>query len=338
MHPPRTQMACASISRNGLRCLNQSSQQHVSSQRVRLWRKESATKIAPQAQWRGLASSTPPGNAFEISDLAESSHVVPLPSKDVLKSFDPVAQSRARTKQLPPSRYRFRPPKYYRGPLHPHQPPPPSDPASREFIPGPFSLPRLQQTYTSTVRQDLLTLLYQHVPPGQPLQPSIGPRLRQWDESSPYHKNRPLRPPMGGTALPLAKRRTTFNNVPVIERVTVSAMIRDAQQNSAYLHVAGMILQAMTGVRAEVRHARRSMPAGRNMFQQVKGKPIGLVCKMEGELMWDFVGKLSELVLPGVKDYKGVSGKSGDGSGNLGFGVSQEGVGQWPEIAVNYDS
>ncbi|KAL2052794.1 hypothetical protein ABVK25_007035 [Lepraria finkii] len=53
-----------------------------------------------------------------------SSMQIPGPSEEHIKQFDPIARSRRREKQLPSSRYRFRPPRYYRGPLHPHQPPP----------------------------------------------------------------------------------------------------------------------------------------------------------------------------------------------------------------------
>lgn len=64
------------------------------------------------------------------------------------------------------SRYQYHPPKYYRGPLHPVQCPPSSDPTARDYVPGPFSLPRLKHTYDSTIAPDLMTMTYQHAPPG----------------------------------------------------------------------------------------------------------------------------------------------------------------------------
>ena len=54
--------------------------------------------------------------------------------------------------------------------------------------------------------------------------------------------------------------------------------------------------------------------------------------------MYDFLAKCIETVFPSIKEWKGLKGSSGDGSGNLGFGLSPETVGGFPEIAVNYDA
>lgn len=54
--------------------------------------------------------------------------------------------------------------------------------------------------------------------------------------------------------------------------------------------------------------------------------------------MWYFLSKMVDLVMPRIKDYKGVSGTSGDSSGNLTWGLSAEVVGLFPEIMVNYDA
>ena len=182
-----------------------------------------------------------------------------------------------------------------------------------------------------------MTLYYVHTPPGFK-RPPPGPRLRSWDDSSPYHKNRPLRPPQGVPQLPLLRRPITFANVPSISRITVSSVVRDAQTDSAYLHVAGMVLQAMSGVRAKVHLARRSYTMGRSTFNQRAGKPIAVSVNMTGETMYDFLAKLVEVVMPRIKDWKGIPGSSGDGSGNLGFAMSNEVVGGFPEIEVNYDA
>ena len=115
-------------------------------------------------------------------------------------------------------------------------------------------------------------------------------------------------------------------------------MIKQAAEDSAYLHVAGMALQAITGVRANVHIARRAFTVNRTGFNQRKGKPIAVSCDLRGEMMYEFLAKVIEVVAPGVKEWKGVKGSSGDGSGNLGFGFRPETVGSFPEIAVNYDS
>lgn len=230
-------------------------------------------------------------------------------------------------------RYQYRSPKYYRGPLHPHQPPKASDPASREFIPGPFSAPRLQQTYQSTLEADLMVLSYQHYPPGFEA-PIKGQRLRSWDDSSPYHKNRPLRSPRGGTSLRLVRKSVNFRNVPKLEGVTVHSFVGAARDNSAPLHVAGMALQAMTGVRAQSHTARHNVV----QWGIREGKYMSLTCELEGEAAYDFLGKTVDVVLPRIKDWRGVKGSSGDSSGNITFGLTPEHVAYYPEIEVNYDS
>ncbi|MCJ1388329.1 hypothetical protein MMC18_001175 [Xylographa bjoerkii] len=286
-----------------------------------------------------LSSASPPTSPSPSDTLAaaSSSHDTPFPTPSQIASYDPIARSRARKTQLPPSRYRFRPPKYDRGPLHPHRPPAASSPSSRLFFPGPFSLPRLAQTYTSTLRPDLMTLQYTHIPPGTPRLPAPQ-RLRTWDSTSPYYAGRPLRKPRGSMHLPLLAVPITYRTVPTVSRITVAAIVREAADDSAYLHVAGMVLQAMTGRRAGVHIAKKSQVVGRASFTQREGKPIAVSVSVEGEAMWHLLGTLVELVGPGIKEWRGLRGSSGDGAGNLGLGLSPDVVGAWPEVEVNYDA
>ena len=64
---------------------------------------------------------------------------------------------------------------------------------------------------------------------------------------------------------------------------------------------------------------------------------VSVSCELRGEDMYCFLAKVVDVVMPKIKDYKGVSEGSGDGSGNLAFGFSGENVGGFPEIEVNYD-
>ncbi|KAK5165636.1 hypothetical protein LTR04_001146 [Oleoguttula sp. CCFEE 6159] len=290
----------------------------------RLWR-EACPRIY-------LRRSVTTQSAAEEDLEPSSSLSAPLASDDALANYDPVAQARRRETELPASRYKFRPPKYYRGPLHPHQPPPPSDPSSRLFVPGPFTLPRLEQAYQSTIASDLMTLAYTHFPPGYRA-PLKGPRLRPWEGPSPYYKNRPVRGPRGGDVLHLLKRPITFRNVPKLEGVTLHTMVPQAQDDSAYLHIAGMVLQAISNVRVTT-HASRKSVAG---FGLREGKFIAATATMKGEDMYHFLGKCIDVVLPRIKDWKGVRGSSGDSSGNISFGLSGESVALFPEVEVNYD-
>ncbi|RMZ70948.1 54S ribosomal L7 [Pyrenophora seminiperda CCB06] len=268
---------------------------------------------------------------------AASSFEVPPPSEELVKDYDPVARSRLRrrgNKQLPPSRYQYRSPKYYRGPLHPHQPPPASDPSSRLFQPGPFSLTRLEQTYQSKIAPDILALTYQHYPPGYRA-PKTEQRLREWTGDSPYFKNRPLRPPRGkGDVLRLLQEPRTFRNVPKITKVVVHSFVPEAQENSANLHVAGMIAQAITNVRS-IPHKARTNVVGWGLR---KGKYVAVTSTMEREDAEHFLAKLIDVVLPKIKEWKGVPGSSGDGHGNMSFGLTPDQVALFPEVEINYDA
>ncbi|KAK4501925.1 hypothetical protein PRZ48_007735 [Zasmidium cellare] len=270
----------------------------------------------------------------ELGELEESVHqATPTDAAGKrLSQYDPTQNAKQRKEQLPPSRYQFRSPRFYRGPLHPHQPLKSSDPASREFVPGPFTLPRLQQTYESTIAPDLMTLTYQHYPPGFE-RPQKGERLREWVGDSPYFKNRPRRGPRGYDVLPLLRKPITFRNVPKLERVTVHTMLKGAADDSAYLHVAGMVVQNITNVRVQTHAVRKSVAS----FGLRAGKHVSVTSELYGENMYHFLSKVIDVVMPKIKDYKGVKGSSGDSSGHISFGFKPEEVALFPEVEVNYD-
>ena len=276
-----------------------------------------------------LNSTTPA--FYDIQELEDASASVP--SAAAHNDFDPAKQARERDEQLPSSRYKFRPPRYYRGPLHPHQPPKSTDIASRQFSPGPFSLPRLAQTYENTIAPDLMALSYQHYPPGYEA-PKKGERLRSWDDSSLYHKNRPLRGPRGGDTLRLLRKPITFRNVPRLTGVTVHSFVQGASQDNARLQVASMAIQAITGVRCNMHQARKNVVD----WGLRSGRNVAVTSEMIGEDMYNFIAKTVDVVMPRIKDWKGVSGTSGDGSGNISFGMIPDEVAYYPEIEVNYDS
>ncbi|KAK1066860.1 54S ribosomal protein L7, mitochondrial [Friedmanniomyces endolithicus] len=169
-------------------------------------------------------------------------------------------------------------------------------------------------------------------PPGQTAFKK-GERLRRWEGDSPYFKNRPLRGPRGGDTLRLLRKPVTFRNVPQLQRVTVHTMSSDAINSGAALHVSGMVLQAITNVRAEAHEVKKSV-AG---FGVRAGMYLSLTCELKGEDMYHFLSKLVDVVMPKMKDWPGVKGSSGDFSGNIALGLKAEEVALFPEVEVNYD-
>ena len=177
-----------------------------------------------------------------------------------------------------------------------------------------------------------MTLSYAHVPPGFE-KPPKAPRLREWIGDSPYFKNRPLRGPRGASHLRLLKQPVTFRRIPYIKGITVHSMVRDALDDSAYLHVAGMVIQSITNARVTSHKARISQAT----WGLRKGKHISVTADLYGEDMYHFLSKCIDVVLPRIKDWKGIKGSSGDNSGNISFGLTPEDMALFPEIEVNYD-
>jgi len=122
----------------------------------------------------------------------------------------------------------------------------------------------------------------------------------------------------------------------MLERVTVHSYVKEAVKNgSAYLHVAGMVVQAITNVRVKTHKVRK----GEAGWGLVKGKQtVSVTAELKGEDMYHFLAKLVDIVMPRIKDWKGVRATTGDSSGNLTLGLDPDVVGGFPEVEVNYDS
>lgn len=143
-----------------------------------------------------------------------------------------------------------------------------------------------------------------------------------------------MRGPRGGDVLRLLRKPITFRNIPHITGVTVHAFIRGALEESSHLHVAGMAIQAITNVRVTTHPAKHNVqPWGLR-----EGKYCSVSSEMKGEDMYHFLSKCVDVVMPRIKDWKGVKGSSGDSSGNISFGFGPEVVALFPEMEVNYDS
>lgn len=133
--------------------------------------------------------------------------------------------------------------------------------------------------------------------------------------------------------LRLLRDPITFRNVPKIERVTVHSFVKEATNDSAHLHIAGMVMQSITNVRATAHQVKKSV-AG---FGVRAGQHLSVTCELTGEDMHHFLGKCVDVVMPKIKEWKGVKGSSGDNSGNIAFGFTGEEVAMFPEVEVNYD-
>lgn len=183
------------------------------------------------------------------------------------------------------------------------QPPPASDPVARNFSPGPFNLPRLKQTYHSTIAADLMTLTYQHTPPGTEPRPERV-RLREWDDTSPYMKGRPKRGPRGNDVLFPLEQEITWRNIPEVRGVHVSMYVPKAKKNPDHLIVCRAIMQTITGVRPQITVNHLSVA----QWGIIRGDRTGVKASVYGEQAWEFIDKVIQLVLPKIKEWQGVEG------------------------------
>ncbi|KAK4680224.1 54S ribosomal protein L7, mitochondrial [Podospora pseudoanserina] len=208
--------------------------------------------------------------------------------------------------------------------------PPSSEPTARDFVPGPFNLPRLRQTYLSTVASDIMTLTYNHIPPGTPKK-ETPQRLREWDDSSPYHANRSLRAPRGAPVLPLLERDVNFTNIPEIKEITLAAYVPAALQDMDNLLVARAALLAITGVLPEMTKTRTNV----QQWKIRAGEFAGCKVTVRGNEAYEFFDRCVNLVFPRIKDWRGIEATTGDSSGNLAWGFTPEELKLFPEMEVN---
>lgn len=133
----------------------------------------------------------------------------------------------------------------------------------------------------------------------------------------------------------IPKLRTEFNyknimEVPRIEKVVVNMGLGEAIQNIKILDSASAELIAITGQKAVITKAKKSIAT----FKLREGMPIGCMVTLRRERMFEFLDRLMNVALPRVRDFKGVSAKAFDGKGNYTLGIKEQLI--FPEI--NYDA
>jgi large subunit ribosomal protein L5 len=117
--------------------------------------------------------------------------------------------------------------------------------------------------------------------------------------------------------------------VPKLEKIVINMGLGEATQNAKVLDLAAEELAVISGQRPVITRARKSIAA----FKLRKGMPIGATVTLRGDRMYEFLDRLINVVLPRVRDFRGVSPKSFDGRGNYTIGLKDQLV--FPEIDFN---
>ncbi len=118
--------------------------------------------------------------------------------------------------------------------------------------------------------------------------------------------------------------------VPRINKITVNMGVGSATQNIKELESASRDLAVITGQKPIITKARKSI-AG---FKLRQGNPIGCMVTLRGNMMYEFLDRLLSVAIPRIRDFRGLSKKSFDGSGNYTIGIKEQLI--FPE--VEYDS
>lgn len=129
--------------------------------------------------------------------------------------------------------------------------------------------------------------------------------------------------------VPALMKEFSYKNVmqvPKVEKVVLNVGLGEAIQNIKLLEAAQKELGVITGQKAVITKAKKSI-AG---FKLRKGMPIGCKVTLRGNRMYEFLDRFISLALPRVRDFKGVSGKSFDGRGNYSIGLKEQFM--FPEI------
>ena len=114
--------------------------------------------------------------------------------------------------------------------------------------------------------------------------------------------------------------------IPKIEKVVINMGVGEAKDNAKLLDSAIADLEKITGQKAVVCRARKSVAN----FKLREGMAIGCKVTLRGEKMYEFVDRLVNLALPRVRDFRGVNPNAFDGRGNYALGIKEQLI--FPEI------
>jgi large subunit ribosomal protein L5 len=119
---------------------------------------------------------------------------------------------------------------------------------------------------------------------------------------------------------------TNANAVPKITKVVVNMGLGEGTQNSKIVDTGAEELAKITGQKAAVTRAKKSIA----QFKVRQNMPIGAMVTLRGQRMYDFLDRLIAIALPRVRDFRGISPRGFDGRGNYTMGLRDQLI--FPEI------
>lgn len=114
--------------------------------------------------------------------------------------------------------------------------------------------------------------------------------------------------------------------IPRLEKIVVNVGCSEARENAKVLDAVVNDLTTITGQKAVITHAKKSVAN----FKLREGMPIGAKVTLRGDRMWEFLDRLFNVALPRVRDFRGINPNAFDGRGNYGLGIKEQLI--FPEI------
>lgn len=114
--------------------------------------------------------------------------------------------------------------------------------------------------------------------------------------------------------------------IPRLEKIVINVGCSEARENAKVLDAVVSDLTTITGQKAVITHAKKSVAN----FKLREGMPIGAKVTLRGNKMWEFLDRLFNVALPRVRDFRGINGNAFDGRGNFALGIKEQLI--FPEI------
>ncbi len=110
------------------------------------------------------------------------------------------------------------------------------------------------------------------------------------------------------------------HQIPGLTKIVVNMGVGEAARDGKIIDGAIADITAITGQKPMVTKARKSIA----QFKLREGQPIGVHVTLRGDRMWEFLDRLLALALPRIRDFRGLSPKQFDGTGNYTFGLTEQ--------------
>ncbi len=123
--------------------------------------------------------------------------------------------------------------------------------------------------------------------------------------------------------MPALTKEFGYKNVmaiPKVEKIVINMGLGEATSNAKIADVGADELGRITGQKAVIRRATKSIA----QFKLRQGMPVGAMVTLRGERMYEFLDRLISIALPRVRDFRGVSAKGFDGRGNYTLGLRDQ--------------